>query len=196
MTDRAAIVETAAADARDAALSTITLGFASDPFMRWLWPDGETYLKAMQSFIPAYGGKAFGEGTAIATTGCHAAALWLPPGVETDDEAMEEIILGTIDPGIGAAMGAVMEEAEHHHPDEPIWYLTMIAADPAHINRGLGGALMRHMLERIDAAGETAYLESSNPKNISLYQRHGFEIVAEISHGGSPVLTPMIRRGR
>jgi hypothetical protein len=36
-------------------------------------------------------------------------------------------------------------------------------------------------------------LESSNPKNISLYLRHGFEVIGEIQVGSSPVVTPMIR---
>lgn len=181
---------------RGAVVETITLGFAGDPFMRWLWPDAATYSAAMRRFVPAYGGKAFAAGSAIVTPHCHAAALWLPPAVEPDDDLMEAIILETIDPAIMDAMIAVMEESERHHPDEPCWYLAMIAADPAHINAGLGGALMRHMLGAIDAAGATAFLESSNPRNISLYQRHGFEIVTEIRHGGSPVLTPMVRRPR
>jgi hypothetical protein len=41
-----------------------------------------------------------------------------------------------------------------------------------------------------------AYLESSNPRNISLYERHGFEIIGLIQAGGSPTLTPMLRRPR
>ena len=48
----------------------------------------------------------------------------------------------------------------------------------------------------IDADGRAAYLESSNPRNIPLYRRFGFEITGEIRTESSPVLTPMLRPGR
>ena len=41
-----------------------------------------------------------------------------------------------------------------------------------------------------------AYLESTNPRNISLYLRHGFEVIREIRIGAAPPVTPMIRRPR
>ena len=83
-----------------------------------------------------------------------------------------------------------------YHPQEPCWYLPLIAADPAHTGQGLGAALMRHALAKVDADGLPAYLESSNPRNISLYQRYGFEVMGEIQAGSSPVMTPMIRPAR
>lgn len=55
---------------------------------------------------------------------------------------------------------------------------------------------MKHALRRVDEDRLPAYLESSNPRNISLYERHGFEVVGEIQVGKSPVMTPMIRAAR
>jgi ribosomal protein S18 acetylase RimI-like enzyme len=52
---------------------------------------------------------------------------------------------------------------------------------------------MKHALDRCDSEGLPAYLESTNPRNISLYQRHGFQVMGEIKFGASPVVTPMIR---
>ena len=86
---------------------------------------------------------------------------------------------------------------EKIHPhDERCWYLPLIAADPAHIGKGLGGELMKHALQRCDEDGSIAYLESTNPRNISLYERHGFGVVGEIQAGSSPTLYPMIRPAR
>jgi len=45
--------------------------------------------------------------------------------------------------------------------------------------QGIGAALMRHALERVDAERLPAYLESSNSRNISLYRRFGFELVGQ-----------------
>ena len=52
--------------------------------------------------------------------------------------------------------------------------------------------LKRHVgvttpVELIDESGKPAYLESSNPRNISLYQRHGFEVLGEIRSGAAPM---------
>jgi GNAT superfamily N-acetyltransferase len=65
----------------------------------------------------------------------------------------------------------------------------MIGVEPHAQGRGLGGALMKHAVERCDADGVLAYLESSNPRNLALYERHGFERVGEIQIGTGPLVT-------
>jgi ribosomal protein S18 acetylase RimI-like enzyme len=84
----------------------------------------------------------------------------------------------------------------NYHPKEPHWYLPLLGVDPAHQNKGVGGALLRHVTDRCDRDGVAAYLESSNPRNIALYERHGFEILGRAQSGQSPVITPMLRRPR
>ena len=74
-----------------------------------------------------------------------------------------------------AEMEALFAKMEEFHLHEPHWYLPLIAADPARQGQGLGTALMEAAIARIDADGLPAYLESSNPRNISLYERFGFE---------------------
>jgi ribosomal protein S18 acetylase RimI-like enzyme len=56
-----------------------------------------------------------------------------------------------------------------------------------------GSALMRHALSVCEREGKAAYLESTNPRNISLYVRFGFEIVGTIQIGSSPPIFPMLR---
>ena len=46
------------------------------------------------------------------------------------------------------------------------------------------------------ATAQPAYLESTNPRNISLYRRHGFEPLGEIRSADSPLLVPMLRKAR
>jgi len=45
----------------------------------------------------------------------------------------------------------------------------------------------------VDADRLPAYLESTNPRNRTLYERHGFEVVEELSVPGGPVLMAMWR---
>jgi hypothetical protein len=55
---------------------------------------------------------------------------------------------------------------------------------------------MRHALIPCDRDQIPAYLESSNPDNIPLYQQHGFELLGTIQAGASPPLFPMLRQPR
>jgi GNAT superfamily N-acetyltransferase len=50
--------------------------------------------------------------------------------------------------------------------------------------RGYGSMLMKHALERCDGEEKLAYLESSNPRGLSLYLRHGFELIGTIQVAG------------
>jgi ribosomal protein S18 acetylase RimI-like enzyme len=85
---------------------------------------------------------------------------------------------------------------EKYHPTEPHWYLPLIGVDPSQQGNGVGSALMKHALEIVDRDHMPAYLESSNPKNVSLYERHGFEVIGEIQVGSSPTMRPMFRSAR
>ena len=177
-------------------LQTIVLGFAADPMARWASPDPAVYLDRRDEFFDAMGGAAFAHGTAFVADEGAAVALWLPPGVEPDGERMAAIMDAQTPAGRQAEMEELFARMEECHLAEPHWYLPLIAADPARQGEGLGTALMAAAVARIDADGRPAYLESSNPRNIPLYERFGFERIGEIRTETSPVLTPMVRRGR
>ena len=89
---------------------------------------------------------------------------------------------------------AVAEQMDQYHPEEPHWYLPLIGVDPAHQGKGYGSALLRHALAICDREKMPAYLESSNPRDNPLYQRHGFEVIGTIQAGSSPPLWPMLRQ--
>jgi ribosomal protein S18 acetylase RimI-like enzyme len=177
-----------------AAIATLTLAFATDPATRWTWPDPQAYLAAFPRFARAFGGAGFANGGAH-VVGDHAGtALWLRPGVEPDGAALGELMRTTASlPSMTDGM-QVMQQMADFHPREPHWYLPLIGIDPRHQGRGLGGALLSHALAICDREGTLAYLESSNPRNVPLYERHGFEVRGRIQHGSSPTLVPMLRR--
>jgi ribosomal protein S18 acetylase RimI-like enzyme len=187
-------VKSAGANVQASVVSTIVLGFAADPMARWAWPDSSEYLRIMPQFVKAIGGRAFENGTAYITEGARAAALWLPPGIEPDEAAMGAVMAQTLRPETADDMEFILQGMAEHHPSEPHWYLPLIAADPNWVGQGLGTSLMKHALRRCDEEGITAYLESSNPRNISLYERHGFRVIGAIQHGSSPTMRPMLRR--
>ena len=91
---------------------------------------------------------------------------------------------------------AALGEMGQLHPKEPHWYLFSIGVDPHHQNEGLGSILMEHALPKSDGDGTLAYLESSNPRNVPFYQRHGFEVMQVVQVGTSPTFTLMVREPR
>ncbi|MEO0981948.1 MAG: GNAT family N-acetyltransferase [Pseudomonadota bacterium] len=181
---------------QDTAIQALVLGFGADPVFRWLWPSPRDYLATMPDFSRAFGGRAFEHDTAHLVEGGKAAALWLPPGAEVDGEEVGAVLARSLPEDRLADVMGVLEHMDEYHPDDPCWYLSMIAADPNWIGQGLGAALMKHALLAADEAGLPAYLESSNPRNVAFYERHGFEVLGEIQVGGSPVVRPMIRAPR
>ncbi len=174
----------------------IMLGFAVDPLVRFFAPTADAYLDGFDAFMKLFGGRAFDHGSAWIANEGQAVSLWLPPGVDPDGEAMVKVLRSVIpEERLEDTLG-VFEGMDSYHPHEELWYLPLIATDPSCLGRGLGGALMAHACARIDEEGKPAYLESSNPRNVSLYQRHGFEVMGEIRSGAAPVVIPMYRAAR
>ena len=176
-------------------IDLITLAFAADPLARWCLPDVDRYLRIMPRWIDAFAGSGLARGATFVSDGLEGAAMWLPPGVGPDLEAMMRIIDESADERVPELL-SVLEQMSRFHPGEPCWYLPLIGVDPMMQGRGFGGMLMRHAAARCDAEGMTAYLESSSPRNMALYLRHGFEVMGTIQAGSSPVLTPMVRYPR
>ena len=170
---------------RRKAIVTLLLGFASDPFIRWLNPRADLYLEAGPSF-DAFGGRAIDSGSAYVANEFEGVALWMPPGVESDEE------LKFVPETKHETMFKVLEAMEEYHPKDA-WYLPIIGVDPAYQGKGIGSLLMKKALEKVDSEGLSAYLESSNPLNMSLYKRCGFETMGQIQIGDCPVIRPMIR---
>jgi ribosomal protein S18 acetylase RimI-like enzyme len=186
-------IRTADRSEETAVLDTLTLAFAADPIVRYWWPKASDYLAWWPRFLLAMGERGFEAGSVNVTEGFEAAAMWLPPGVGPDPAQLAALNMPDAPEGDTTA-AELRAEMDRHHPDFPHWYLWAIGVDPARQGRGVGGALMAHMLQRVDAEGMPAYLESSDPKNVPFYERYGFEAVAVIQVRDVPPLTPMIRR--
>ncbi len=190
------IIRTATASDEAPATAVVALAFGADPAARWTWPDPQQYLTHFPTFVKALGGNAFAHGSAYYVDGYAGAALWLPPEVGPDEDALITLLQRTASAPAQKDVFAVFEQMGRYHPQEPHWYLPLIGIDPFQQGKGHGTALMKHALLPCDRDHTLAYLESSNPKNIPLYERHGFELLGTIQAGTSPPIFPMLRKPR
>jgi GNAT superfamily N-acetyltransferase len=175
------------------AIATLTRAFESDPPTRHLFPDPQAYFEAFPRFARAFGGAAFSSGFVDAAAGGRAVALWLRPGTGPDEQAVADVVERFTPAPIRAEAFELFERMGRLHPEEPHWYLPLIGVDPAAQGHGLGSALLSHALRRIDDLGLPAYLEATSPRNVPLYQFHGFETVEVIRAGACPPVTAMLR---
>lgn len=63
----------------------------------------------------------------------------------------------------------------------PSWYLAYLAVAPEAQGRGLARRLLDHVLRRCDADGVAAWLQTTDPANVPLYERFGFVTVCHRS---------------
>jgi ribosomal protein S18 acetylase RimI-like enzyme len=113
--------------------------------------------------------------------------------VHPDEERLIQCLENTVAPAKLAPLYDLFEQMDRFHPEVPCWHLAFIAVDPARQGNGLGSALLQATLGQCDRDGRAAYLESTNPANMSLYRRFGFAEIGVIQADGMPPMFPMLR---
>ena len=176
------------------AIAVILLAFATDPLSRWIYSDPQQYVRYFPGVIRIFGANAFEHDTCYYADAFAGVALWLPPDVHASDDEMGKLLHQTVPKENQEHVFAVLEQMGSYHPIEPHWYLPMIGVDPNQQGKSYGSALMKHALVRCDREKKLAYLETANQRNVPLYERLGFEVVATIQIGSSPLVFPMVRR--
>jgi GNAT superfamily N-acetyltransferase len=181
---------------RKRALDTLVLAFAADPVIRWLYPEARDYLMHFPEFLAAFGGNAFAGGTVWRLGEFSAVALWLSPRADLDGDAIVAALTETVAPAKHVDIFSVLSQMDDAHPRFPHWYLAWFGVDGAVQGRGLGGEFMKHCLTIVDEEHLPVYLDSPNPRNISFYERHGFEVTGEARAGACPPVVSMLRAAR
>ena len=172
----------------------LTLGFASDALLRWVFPDPSSYLKSFDIWMEEFSKIAFENDIVYSEKNFYGASLWHPPGGQFDSSDLESTFAFIPHDRIEVVI-KFFEEFEKYHPEDA-WYLPFIAVDPAKQRQGIGSFLLKEALQMIDEKNDRAYLEASNEQNKALYERHGFVEVGRVQFEDSPPAFPMIREPR
>ena len=174
----------------------MTLAFSDDPPTRWMFPEPNQYLRHFPSFVRLYAGAGFDSGSVLAVEGNEGYAMWLPPGVHSDEEGIAHLLRQSVAATRLTEILDLVAQMTSFQPAEPHWFLPLIGVDPINRGRGRGSALLQHMLARCDRERQLADLDSTNARNIPLYERYGFERLSVIKAGSCPPVFPMLRKPR
>ena len=185
-------VKAAEADRRRA-IDTLVTAFVVDPVVRWFYSEPWRYLSHFGDFVKTFGGQAFGEGSAWVLGDFQATAIWLSPASRLDDDAIAHHLQSTAPAEKLGDLLEVLGQMDAGHPPEPHWYLAWVGVDASMQGRGLGDDLMTQCLQVIDNDNAPAYLDNTNPRNVSFYERHGFRVTGQSQAGACPPLVGMLR---
>ena len=167
----------------------LSRAFVDDPMTSWVLgiADAEARVAAGAAgfFRPALAA-GIRRGHCYAVTDSSGAvvggSVWSPPDVAmlTEAEGAEfgmgvHLVAG--EPAVERLMALGGLVGERHPHDRPHFYLFIVGA--AEHGRGHGAALLQPVIDRCDADGLPAYLESSNGRNVSFYERLGFRVTWE-----------------
>jgi ribosomal protein S18 acetylase RimI-like enzyme len=128
-----------------------------------------------------------------------AAALWAAPGAWA--MPLSQVILEAAPSGLAfrrrllrALRTQLQIERLHAEQSRPHWYLGYLGTRRDRQGQGLGTQMLREILAGLDTDGVPAYLESSNERNLPLYERNGFRVVGELQAlGHGPAIWRMWR---
>jgi GNAT superfamily N-acetyltransferase len=190
---------------REPAAEVFARAFAVEPGVRAMFPDPAVrarilHLAAVQEVEDAmarasgYGVEVRGELAAI--------ALWDPPGMGA------RVLSRAAALGRLRRLGLTARHAPHiarlvarHRRDlpalarerrraigaasaGPAWHLSFLGTRPELQGHGLARLLLEHVLDRCDADGLPAWLETTDPVNPPIYERFGFRTQAHIARAG------------
>jgi ribosomal protein S18 acetylase RimI-like enzyme len=175
-------------DQIDIAAAVLARAFHSDPPMVYTLPDAAERERLLPSFMKTFVTYAsiFGEPLTTAEKP-ESVALWLPlddlsDTPERDHQAGIDQIPAIFGAEAFRRMMHIAKISERFHlqtaPGKHL-YLQFLGVEPARQGQGLGSALIRAMLQRADAERIPCYLDTFQPRNVPLYQKHGFKITIE-----------------
>jgi ribosomal protein S18 acetylase RimI-like enzyme len=177
----------------DAAARVLARAFYDDPQARWvLRHDGRREQRLQAGYELGMRRLWLPQDECWTTGHVAGAALWMRPGATRIPVLDQLRLMPAMLRRYGrdflpiARLLVFLDGIHPHAPDH--WYLAFLGVDPEWQGRGLGTSLIRPVLERCDREGTPAYLEASTERNRALYERNGFEVMAEyrLPGGGPP----------
>ena len=182
-------VRTATIDDRDAVIATIVAAFADDPAFGYFFGRDPGYAVGAALFAGYLFDVRVGLDTVWVTDDVSAVALWdqpasrpVPPGfVDYKAERFRQV-----ERELGPATARILaydEPVEALLPSTDYWYLGILASHPDRRGQGLARTVADLGLTVAREEQAPAYLETTNPDNVGLYERAGWTVTNALAVG-------------
>jgi len=171
---------------RERVVASLVAAFTGDPVLRHLFPDETTYPAHASAFF----GHLFDKRVhrrSVWTIGHGASvAIWEPPTIgeppaDAGNDGSNEEWASRLPPDALDRVRAYDDAVHDALPDTPFWYLGVLGTHPDHAGLRWGHAVMTAGLRRAADDGLPAILETSNPANVGVYRRAGWEVVGTVT---------------
>ncbi|MGI9596478.1 MAG: GNAT family N-acetyltransferase [Acidimicrobiales bacterium] len=184
---------------RTAVMAALADAFHDDPVHAWIFEDEAVRSRYLPEWFGAMIDMVPPGGRVDVVDDCSSVAIWHAPAEhgtaeESDDELppIAQLALDALGLEVGMDKLTKLAPLIEGHPEQPHWYLGVLGSDSGARGKGQGSALLSDRLALCDAEGLPAYLESSNPRNVPLYARHGFEVTESFDlDDGGPLVSLM-----
>jgi hypothetical protein len=174
--------------------------FYEDPLWgHWAFPDETRRRQDLLPFMTLQVQLGAAQGWTAMTANGESVAIWTLPGASygsPDQEALIGEVLGRVFGPRAPELHELFKQFEEHIPTGRFYHLEWWATHRRHAGRGVGGALIRENLARVDAEHMPSYLESTNPVNLPRYETLGFRRIGEFAPPDGPTVTTMWREAR
>jgi ribosomal protein S18 acetylase RimI-like enzyme len=189
------VVRRATEDDVDAMAEQLATTFLDDPVIQHLFRNPARRAAGLRAY---FGTQMRADylpfGGCYTTDGYAGSAIWAPAGKPLLTGLRAIVTMLPVLPYVAAHLATtvrVLNLVESMHPHQPHWYLATLGTAVDQQGKGVGGALMRPVLDHCDEEGIPCYLESSKERNVPFYRRHGFEVVQEVPlpGDGPPIWT-------
>ncbi|WP_018217618.1 GNAT family N-acetyltransferase [Salinispora vitiensis] len=161
---------------RERVVGSLVAAFEKDPLLRCYFPDQATYPEYASVFFGYLFDKQVHQQTIWTIERGAAVAIWQAPGA--GDEGLDGVLAAHLPAEALSRFDAFHEAMDAAVPAEPFWYLSVLGTHPESMGRRWGHAVMAMGLRHAAAAGLPAVLETSNPDNVEMYRRAGWEVVS------------------
>ena len=182
------------------AVACLTASFQEDPVLSYLFEDEEQRPLMLAAFFANRLASRNETDRLLVPSGLdarNAAALWEAPEKDSENDSSFNAVVAAGVSLLGQGWISdrlvnlrVLGEAK---PKDRHWYLSFVGTRPESRGKGLASTLIKSVTDICDQEGIPAYLESSNPDNVSLYESHGFRVTGEVVIKDGPKVPLMWR---
>ncbi|MGD1889484.1 MAG: GNAT family N-acetyltransferase [Cyclobacteriaceae bacterium] len=170
---------------KDRMVDILSRAFKHDPHVQWFVGSGKSRARRLKTLMEFAFEKGIADQEIYLTTDKNAVAIWRNP-VQAGKMTVHLLLIYVRFiwvMGITKIRAIIQLEQAiviRYPKNQPFLYLWFLGVAPEHQGEGLSSQLLKPKLSSADKIQHSTYLETTNPVNLAIYARRGFEVYDEM----------------